>query len=144
MELKMKIITGEKDNDASATIYYQPSKYFQEVTTEGDFEEEMTKSISNFINMLEIAHMDYYSTKIFLNKALQGLIEGVVNKVLIDYDGEIEEDKSLEQLLDKLKKRVYHDTKMVIENNYFADEYQPEVPQKPGRNNVIKLKKSLE
>jgi len=139
----MKIITGDKDKNTSAMVYYQPSKCFQEVTEENELEEEMTKTISNFINMLEIAYMDYYSTKIFLNKALQGLIEGVAAKVLIDYDGEIEENITLEQLLEKLKNRVYHDTKMVIENNYFADEDQPEVRQKPNKNNVIELKKSL-
>jgi len=147
----MKIETSEKDKAASAEIYYNPSQYFkmaaEEFSLENDedkkIQESMRENIANFIDMLEIVNMDINASEVCFSQAIKGLIRGIAAEISLNYDNEHNENMSIEELLTNVKRRVYKDRKYIADNNYFM-ETEPEINEKPSKNNVIKLKKPFE
>jgi len=150
----MKIETSNKDKLASAEVYYHPSQYFkltaeefglgEETEDSKSVYEEMARNISIFIDMLEIVNMDFNASEVCFNKALEGLIKGMAAEISLNYNNEHDEQMALEELLAKVKRRVYKDRKYIADNNYFMEGEPEKNKKKSGTDNIIKLKKTFE
>ena len=119
----MKITTSEKDHYSSSEILYQPSLCFQVVAEEFKFSqknkiekdkntmEKMEKSISLFIDMLEIVNMHNSTSTACFYKAIEGLIEGMIIDITDYYEEDYNENcidnRSLEEKPTHLKKMIY-------------------------------------
>ncbi len=125
----MKINTANHDKYASADINYQPSLCFMAseeiIPTEEEKrkkrDEEMAKSISLFIDVLEIANMFCSSSKILFDKAFQGLAEGIIRELAERYSN-YNEKISLEEMIVKIKKGIYAEKEYIVKNNYFLED----------------------
>lgn len=128
----MKIRTANNDKYTSADIDYQPSLCFQPVAEEFKFNkkeesgksvnDEIGRNISIFVDMLEIVNMHWYSSAICFTKAFEGLVQGMIADIALNYCDEYDEKMPLEQLLAKVKKQIYIDKEYIIKNNYFLEE----------------------
>lgn len=141
----MKIKTAKEDAIASAEIYYNPSEYFKTAVEEYGLENEneniyneMARNIANFIDMLEIANIDFNASEVCFSKAVEGLIRGMAAEISLIYDNEYDDKMSLEELLAQVKRRVYKDRKYVADNNYFIEE-EPEDEESSPKNSILKL-----
>ena len=110
----MKITTSQNDIFAAAEIDYKPSLCFQAVEKclnyfceeeDEDIYGEIKRKIAMFVDMVEIVNITSPSKVICLYKAFDGLVEGILLDMAIDYDVEIE--KPLEKIAAELKKQVY-------------------------------------
>ena len=111
----MKTRTANNDRYASADLDYQASLCFQAVAENLDYScqendtsiyDGMLRDISLFIDMLEIVKMAGISSAGCFKKAFEGLVEGMVYDLAINYDV-YDDNYPIEKFMVKLKKRVY-------------------------------------
>ena len=132
----MKITTAGNNKYASADIDYQPSLCFQVVAEEFEFSkkneiekdkstfEKIERSISLFIDMLEIVNIHHHSSANCFSKAIEGLISGMAADIGVFYYDDYNEDAPLGEQLTYLKKLIYLDKENMIKNNFYLEEGQ--------------------
>ena len=122
----MKIRTANNDKYASADIDYQPSLCFQTVAEwlnyhhrgeDDSIYDVMLKDTALLVDVLELLHMVGPSKVVGFRKAFEGLVDGIVYDLVTEYNV-YDENYSTEELIIKLKKRVYRIREKEIKEVY--------------------------